>query len=65
MRMSRYFLPILGRPKEAERSHRLMLARVIRQASAGIFRGGRSACACEKIEQSVREEQNRQGQSQV
>src|SRR6202023_2651709 len=65
MRLSRYFLPILREtPKEAEVvSHRLMLrAGLIRQEGAGIyawlplgFRG------LKKIEQIVREEQDRAG----
>ena len=60
---SRYFLPVLrDDPKEAEIvSHRLMLrAGMIRQASAGIYSwlplGFR---VLKKIEQIVREEQNR------
>jgi prolyl-tRNA synthetase len=65
MRMSRYFLPILrDDPKEAEIvSHRLMLrAGMIRQSSAGIYcwlpLGFR---VLKKIEQIVREEQDRSG----
>src|SRR6201982_2146163 len=65
MRLSRYFLPLLrDDPKEAEIiSHRLMLrAGLIRQASAGIYSwlplGYR---ALSKIEQIVREEQDRAG----
>ncbi|NRG18690.1 proline--tRNA ligase [Rhizobiales bacterium] len=65
MRLSRYFLPILKEtPKEAEIvSHRLMLrAGMIRQESAGIYAwlplGYR---VLRKIEQIVREEQNRAG----
>ncbi len=65
MRLSRYFLPVLrDDPKEAEIvSHRLMLrAGMIRQASAGIYSwlplGLR---VLKKIEQIVREEQNRAG----
>ena len=65
MRLSRYFLPVLrDDPKEAEIvSHRLMLrAGMIRQASAGIYSwlplGFR---VLKKIEQIVREEQNRAG----
>ncbi len=65
MRLSRYFLPILrDDPKEAEIvSHRLMLrAGMIRQASAGIYvwlpLGFR---VLKKIEQIVREEQDRAG----
>ncbi len=69
MRMSRYFLPILrDDPKEAEIvSHRLMLrAGMIRQSSAGIYSwlplGFR---VLQKIEQIVREEQNRAGAIEV
>ena len=65
MRLSQYFLPVLrDDPKEAEIvSHRLMLrAGMIRQASAGIYSwlplGFR---VLKKIEQIVREEQNRAG----
>jgi prolyl-tRNA synthetase len=65
MRLSRFFLPILREtPKEAEIvSHRLMLrAGMIRQEAAGIYAwlplGFR---VLEKIEQIVREEQNRAG----
>jgi prolyl-tRNA synthetase len=65
MRLSRYFLPVLrDDPKEAEIvSHRLMLrAGLIRQSSAGIYSwlplGFR---VLKKIEQIVREEQNRAG----
>src|SRR4051794_27110630 len=65
MRLSRYFLPILREtPKEAEiASHRLMLrAGMMRQESAGIYAflplGLR---VLRKIEQIVREEQNRAG----
>jgi prolyl-tRNA synthetase len=67
--MSRYFLPILrDDPKEAEIvSHRLMLrAGMIRQSSAGIYSwlplGLR---VLKKIEQIVREEQNRAGAIEV
>jgi prolyl-tRNA synthetase len=69
MRMSRYFLPILrDDPKEAEIvSHRLMLrAGMIRQSSAGIYSwlplGLR---VLKKIEQIVREEQDRAGAIEV
>jgi prolyl-tRNA synthetase len=69
MRMSRYFFPILrDDPKEAEIvSHRLMLrAGMIRQASAGIYSwlplGFR---VLQKIEQIVREEQDRSGAIEV
>jgi prolyl-tRNA synthetase len=65
MRLSRYFLPILREtPKEAEiASHRLMLrAGMLRQEAAGIYAflplGLR---VLKKIEQIVREEQNRSG----
>lgn len=65
MRLSRYFLPIIKEnPKEAEIvSHRLMLrAGMIRQQTAGIYSwlplGLR---VLQKIEQIVREEQNRAG----
>ena len=65
MRLSQYFLPILREdPKEAEIvSHRLMLRTgMIRQSSAGIYSwlptGYR---VLRKIEQIVREEQNRAG----
>src|ERR1041384_7053106 len=65
MRLSRHFLPLLrDDPKEAEIiSHRLMLrAGLIRQASAGIYSwlplGYR---VLSKIEQIVREEQDRAG----
>src|SRR5512144_3444410 len=65
MRLSRYFLPILREtPKEAEIvSHRLMLrAGMMRQEAAGIYAflplGLR---VLKKIEQIVREEQDRAG----
>ncbi len=65
MRLSQYFLPILrDEPKEAEIvSHRFMLrAGMIRQSSAGIYAwlplGYR---VLKKIEQIVREEQDRAG----
>ena len=65
MRLSRFFLPILKEtPKEAEIvSHRLMLrAGMMRQEAAGIYAwlplGFR---VLKKIEQIVREEQNRAG----
>jgi prolyl-tRNA synthetase len=65
MRLSQYFLPLLrDDPKEAEIvSHRLMLrAGMIRQSSAGIYTwlplGHR---VLRKIEQIVREEQDRAG----
>ncbi|WP_237151692.1 proline--tRNA ligase [Oryzibacter oryziterrae] len=65
MRLSRYFLPILKEaPKEAEIvSHRLMLrAGMMRQQAAGIYSWlplGYKVLM--KIEQIVREEQNRSG----
>jgi prolyl-tRNA synthetase len=65
MRLSRYFLPILKEtPKEAEIvSHRLMLrAGMMRQQAAGIYSwlplGHR---VLKKVEQIVREEQDRSG----
>ena len=65
MRLSRYFLPVLREtPREAEIvSHQLMLrAGMIRQRAAGIYSwlplGFR---VLKKIEQIVREEQNRAG----
>src|SRR5438046_10030433 len=65
MRLSRFFLPVLREtPKEAEIvSHQLMLrSGMIRQASAGIYSwlplGFR---VLKKIEQIVREEQDRSG----
>ena len=65
MRLSRFFLPILkANPKEAEIvSHRLMLrAGMMRQEAAGIYAflplGLR---VLKKVEQIVREEQNRSG----
>jgi prolyl-tRNA synthetase len=69
MRLSRYFLPILREtPKEAEIvSHRLMLrAGMVRQEAAGIYAwlplGLR---VLTKINQIVREEQNRAGAIEV
>jgi len=69
MRLSAYFLPTLKEtPSEAEIvSHRLMLrAGMVRQASAGIYSwlplGFR---VLEKIEQIVREEQDRAGAQEV
>ena len=65
MRLSRFFLPVSREtPKEAEIvSHQLMLrSGMVRQASAGIYSwlplGFR---VLEKIEQIVREEQDRSG----
>ena len=69
MRLSRYFLPIVREyPKEAEIvSHRLMLrAGMIRQQAAGIYSWlplGKRVLA--KIEQIVREEQNRSGAIEI
>ncbi len=69
MLLSRYFLPILKEtPKEAEIvSHRLMLrAGMLRQQAAGIYSwlplGFR---VLKRIEQIVREEQNRAGATEV
>jgi len=69
MRLSRYFLPVLREtPKEAEIvSHQLMLrAAMVKQQSAGIYSwlplGLR---VLKKIEQIVREEQNRAGAIEV
>ncbi len=69
MRLSTYFLPVMrDTPKEAEIvSHQLMLrAGMIRQSSAGIYSwlplGLR---VLKKIEQIVREEQNRAGAHEV
>ena len=69
MRLSRYFMPTSKEtPKEAEIvSHRLMLrAGMVRQASAGIYSwlplGHR---VLKKVEQIVREEQNRAGAQEV
>ena len=69
MRLSRTFLPILREtPKEAEIiSHRLMLrAGMIRQQAAGIYSwlpmGMR---VLQKVEQIVREEQNRAGAQEI
>jgi prolyl-tRNA synthetase len=69
MRLSRYFLPILREtPKEAEIvSHRLMLrAGMIRQQAAGIYSwlplGQR---VLSRIEQIVREEQDRSGAIEI
>src|SRR6202521_2810623 len=69
MRLSRFFLPILKEnPKEAEIvSHRLMLrAGMIRQEAAGIYAwlplGFR---VLKKIEQIVREEQDKAGAQEM
>ena len=69
MRLSRYFLPILREtPKEAEIvSHRLMLrAGMIRQQAAGIYSWlplGKRVLA--RIEEIVREEQDRSGAIEI
>ena len=69
MRLSRYFLPVLrDTPKEAEIvSHRLMLrAGLVRQQSAGIYSWlplGQRVLA--KIEEIVRQEQNRSGAIEI
>src|SRR5512146_3405514 len=69
MRLSRYFLPLLrDDPKEAEIvSHRLMLrAGLIRQSSAGIYSwlplGLR---VLKRVEEIVREEQDRSGAQEI
>src|SRR6201996_6129554 len=69
MRLSRYFIPVLKEtPAEAQIvSHRLMLrAGLIRQEAAGIYAwlplGLR---VLKKIEQVVREEQNRAGALEI
>ena len=69
MRLSRYFMPILrDAPKEAEIvSHQLMLrAGMIRQESAGIYSWLPAGLkVLRRIEQIVREEQNRAGALEV
>ncbi|MGE0212328.1 MAG: proline--tRNA ligase [Parvibaculaceae bacterium] len=69
MRLSQYFMPILREaPKEAEIvSHRLMLrSGMIRQESAGIYSWlPLGFKVLKKIEQIVREEQNRSGAIEV
>ncbi len=69
MRLSRYFLPILREtPKEAEIvSHRLMLrAGMIRQEAAGIYAWlPMGLRVLEKINDIVREEQNRAGAIEI
>ena len=69
MRLSQYFLPILKEnPKEAQIvSHRLMLrAGMIQQSSAGIYSWlPLGLKVLEKIEQIVREEQNRAGALEI
>src|SRR6201999_3905537 len=69
MRLSRYFLPILKEtPKEAEIvSHRLMLrAGLLRQQAAGIYSWLPLGFRVQKrIEQIVREEQDRAGAQEI
>ena len=69
MRLSRYFLPTLKEdPKEAQIvSHRLMLrAGMIQQSSAGIYSWlPMGFKVMKKIEQIVREEQNRVGALEI
>ncbi|MEM6615905.1 MAG: proline--tRNA ligase [Pseudomonadota bacterium] len=69
MRLSRFFLPILREdPKEAEIvSHRLMLrSGMIRQESAGIYAWlPLGLKVLRKVEQIIREEQNRAGAIEV
>ena len=69
MRLSQYFLPVLKEnPKEAQIvSHRLMLrAGMIQQSSAGIYSWlPLGLKVLEKIEQIVREEQNRAGALEI
>ncbi|XDZ64748.1 proline--tRNA ligase [Alphaproteobacteria bacterium LSUCC0684] len=69
MRLSRYFIPVLKEtPKEAQIvSHRLMLrAGMIQQSSAGIYSWlPMGLKVMRKIEQIVREEQNRAGANEI
>ena len=69
MRLNRYFMPVLrDTPKEAEIiSHQLMLrAGMIRQESAGIYSWLPTGLrVLKRIEQIVREEQNRTGAIEV
>ena len=69
MRLSQYFLPVLKEnPKEAQIvSHRLMLrAGMIQQSSAGIYSWlPLGLKVLEKIEQIVREEQNKAGALEI
>ncbi len=69
MRLSRYFMPVLrDTPKEAEIiSHQLMLrAGMIRQESAGIYSWLPTGLkVLKRVEQIVREEQNRAGALEV
>jgi len=69
MRLSNYFLPVLKEnPKEAQIvSHRLMLrAGMIQQSSAGIYSWlPLGLKVLSKIEQIVREEQNRSGAHEI
>ncbi|MEL7230468.1 MAG: aminoacyl--tRNA ligase-related protein, partial [Pseudomonadota bacterium] len=69
MRLSRYFLPVLKEaPREAEIvSHQLMLrAGMIKQQSAGIYSWlPLGLNVLRKVEQIIREEQNRAGAVEV
>ncbi len=69
MLLSRYFLPVMKEtPKEAQiASHRLMLrAGMIQQSSAGIYSWlPMGLKVMRKIEQIVREEQNRAGANEI
>src|SRR6202042_808046 len=69
MRLSTYFLPLLKEnPSEAQIvSHRLMLrAGMIRQSSAGIYGGlPLGLRVLRKVEQIVREEQDRAGAQEI
>jgi prolyl-tRNA synthetase len=69
MLLSRYFLPVMKEnPKEAQIvSHRLMLrAGMIQQSSAGIYSWlPMGLKVMKKIEQIVREEQNRSGANEI
>src|ERR1700756_5680775 len=69
MRLSEYFLPLLREnPSEAQIvSHRLMLrAGMIRQSSAGIYSGlPLGLRVLKKVEQIVREEQDRTGAQEI
>src|SRR3989440_4972032 len=69
MRLSQYFLPLLREnPSEAQIvSHRLMLrAGMIRQSAAGIYSGlPLGLRALKRVEQIVREEQDRSGAQEI
>src|SRR6202790_4325890 len=69
MRLSRYFLPLIREnPSEAQIvSHRLMLrAGLIRQSSAGIYSWlALGLRVLKKVEQIVREEQDRTGAQEI